>query len=193
MAGNAVKDARIYTKAEIVASIPPDKDHEYPTELKYSVPIGPAPNSATNAAFLATVHAAQDGVDRLAVWKKTGDDQYQRLFVQETSSENHFDKPEVFSSKVLVTGQGKDHDETALFLNLPLHRVWGDGEGIDDNVFVLDGDELRPVAIADAEGAQSSCGTARPSGTEEWAMTSRTTTWSSASVYGRMAPPVTPA
>ena len=151
VAGNAVKDARIYTKAEIVASIPPDKDHEYPTELKYSVPIGPAPNSATNAAFLATVHAAQDGVDRLAVWKKTGDDQYQRLFVQETSSENHFDKPEVFSSKVLVTGQGKDHDETALFLNLPLHRVWGDGEGIDDNVFVLDGDELRPVAIADAE------------------------------------------
>ncbi|MGC2445136.1 HEAT repeat domain-containing protein [Candidatus Binatus sp.] len=151
VAGDAIKDARIYTKAEIVASIPPDKDHEYPTELKYSVPIGPAPNSATNAAFLATVHAAQDGVDRLAVWKKTGDDQYQRLFVQETSSENHFDKPEVFSSKVLVTGQGKDHDETALFLNLPLHRVWGDGEGIDDNVFVLDGDELRPVAIADAE------------------------------------------
>ncbi len=151
VAGNAVKDARIYTKAEIVASIPPDQDHEYPTELKYSVPIGPTRNSTTDAEFLATVHAAQDGVDRLAVWKKTGDDKYQPLFFQEASSENHFDKPEVFSSKVLVTGQGKDHYETALFLNLPLHRVWGDGEGIDDNVFVLDGDELHSVAIADAE------------------------------------------
>ena len=141
VAGMAAPDARIYTKAEIVAAIPPDENHQYPTELKYSVPIG---------EFLATVDAANEGVDRLAVWKKIGDDKYQRLFVQETSSENHFEKPEVFSSKVLVTGQGKDHYDTALFLNLPLHRVWGDGEGIDDNVFVLDHNDLRPVAIADA-------------------------------------------
>jgi HEAT repeat protein len=142
VAGTAVTDARIYSKAEIVASIPPDENHQYATELKYSVPIG---------EFLATVHAANEGVDRLAVWKKIGDDKYQRLFVQETSSENHFEKPEVFSSKVLVTGQGKDRFETAIFLNLPLHRTWGDGDGIDDNVFVLDHGELRPVAIADAE------------------------------------------
>jgi HEAT repeat protein len=150
VAGNAVLDARIHSKAEILASIPPDNNHQYPTELKYSVPIGPTRNSTTDAEFLATVHAANEGVDRLALWKKTGDDKYQRLFLQETSSENHFEKPEVFSSKVLVTGQGKDHYETALFLNLPLHRTWGDGEGIDDNVFVLDHDQLRPVAIADA-------------------------------------------
>ena len=115
------------------------------------MPIGPTPNSTTDAQFLATVHAANEGVDRLAVWKKIGDDKYQRLLVQETSSENHFEKPEVFSSNVLVTGQGKDHYETALFLNLPLHCVWGDGDGIDDNVFVLDHDQLRPVPIADAE------------------------------------------
>ncbi|MGA8644626.1 HEAT repeat domain-containing protein [Candidatus Binatus sp.] len=142
VAGTAAPDARIYTKAEIVAAIPPDENHQYPTELKYSVPIG---------EFLATVDAANEGVDRLAVWKKIGDDKYQRLFVQETSSENHFEKPEVFSSKVTVTGQGKDRYVTALFLNLPLHRTWGDGEGIDDNVFVLDHDGLRPVKIADAE------------------------------------------
>jgi HEAT repeat protein len=150
VAGTAATDARIYSKAEIVASIPPDENHQYPTELKYSVPIGPTRNSTTDAEFLATIHAANEGVDRLAVWKKIGDDKYQRLFVQETSTENHFEKPEVFSSKVLVVGQGKDHYETALFLNLPLHRTWGDGEGIDDNVFVLDHDQLRPVAIADA-------------------------------------------
>jgi len=142
VAGTAATDARLYSKAEIVASTPPDENHQYPTELKYSVPIG---------EFLATVHAANEGVDRMAVWKKIGDDKYQRLFVQETSTENHFEKPEVFSSKVLVTGQGKDHYETALFLNLPLHRTWGDGEGIDDNVFVLDHKQLRHVAIADAE------------------------------------------
>jgi HEAT repeat protein len=141
IAGTAVTDARIYSKSEIVAAIPPDENHQYPTELKYSVPIG---------EFLATVDAADEGVDRLAVWKKIGDDKYQRLFFQETSSGNHFEKPEIFSAKVLVTGQGKDHYESALFLNLPLHRVWGDGEGIDDNVFVLDHNDLRPVAIADA-------------------------------------------
>ena len=151
VAGTASTDARIYSKAEIVAPIPPNENHQYPTELKYSVPIARTRNSTTNAEFLATVHAATEGVDRLAVWKKIGDDKYQRLLLQETSSENHFEKPEVFSSKVLVTGQGKDHYETALFLNLPLHRVWGDGDGIDDNVFVLDHDHLRPVAIADAE------------------------------------------
>jgi HEAT repeat protein len=142
VAGNAFKEPRTYSKAEIVASIPPDNNHQYPTELKYSVPIG---------EFLATVHAANEGVDHLALWKKIGDNKYQRLFVQETGSENRFEKPEVFSSKVLVTGQGKEHYDTALFLNLPLRRVWGDGEGIDDNVFVLDHDQLRPVAIADAE------------------------------------------
>jgi len=151
VAGTAFKDARVYTKAEIVASIPPDQDHEYPTLLKYSVPVIHSGTPPTDAKFLVTVHAANDGVDRLAVWKKTGDDKYQRLFFQEASSENHFEMPEVFSSKVLVTGQGNDHYETALFLNLPLHRVWGDGDGIDDNVFVLDHDELRPVAIAPAE------------------------------------------
>jgi HEAT repeat protein len=151
VAGTAFKDARIYTKAEIVASIPPDQDHEYPTVLKYSVPVIHSGTPPTDAKFLVTVHAANDSVDRLAVWKKTGDDKYERLFFQEASSENHFEMPEVFSSKVLVTGQGKDHYETALFLNLPLHRTWGDGDGIDDNVFVLDRDELRPVAIAPAE------------------------------------------
>lgn len=151
VAGTAFKDARTYTKAEIVASIPPDQDHEYPTVLKYSVPVIHSGTPPTDAKFLVTVHAANDSVDRLAVWKKTGDDKYQRLFFQEASSENHFEMPEVFSSKVLVTGQSNDHYETALFLNLPLHRTWGDGDGIDDNVFVLDRDELRPVAIADAE------------------------------------------
>ena len=150
VAGTAAPDAHIYSKAEILAAIPPDENHQYPTELKYSVPIGPTPNSTTDVEFLATIHAANEGVDRLAVWKKIGDDKYQRLFLQETSIENHFEKPEVFSSKALVTGQGKDHYETALFLNLPLHRTWGDGEGIDDNVFVLDHNQLRHVTIVDA-------------------------------------------
>src|SRR5205085_2423130 len=103
--------------------------------------------------FIVTVHAAKDGVDRLAVWKRIGDDRYQRLMWQEVSSENHFDQPQIFSSQVLVTGRGADHSETYVFLNLPLDRVWGDGGGVDDTVFVVDGDELRPVAIAPEAGS----------------------------------------
>ena len=85
VAGTAAPDAHIYSKAEIVASIPPDENHQYPTELKYSVPIGPTRDSTSNAEFLATIHGANEGVSRLAVWKKIGDDKYQRLFVQETA------------------------------------------------------------------------------------------------------------
>jgi hypothetical protein len=149
-AGKAVTDSRTYGKAEILASIPPDENHEYPSELKFSVPIVPSGGSAEAAEFLVTVHAAKDGDDQLAVWKRTGENKYQRLAVQQTALDSHFEEPEVFSSTVLVRGRGREQYELALFVNLPLHRYSGDWDGIDDNVFAVDHDQLRPVEIQDA-------------------------------------------
>ena len=148
--GKAVADSRTYSKAEILASIPPDENHEYPSELKFSVPIVPSGGSAREAEFLVTVHAAKDGDDQLAVWKRTSENKYQRLAVLQSELDSHFEEPEVFSSNVLVTGRGKEHYEPSLFVNLPLHRYSGDWDGIDDTVFVLDHDQLRPVDIQDA-------------------------------------------
>lgn len=52
---------------------------------------------------------------------------------------------------MLVIGQGQEHYETDLFLDLALERVWGDGAGVDDTVFVLNHGELQPVEIQPAD------------------------------------------
>jgi HEAT repeat protein len=150
VAAKPVTDSPTYSKAEIFASIPPDENHEYPSELKFSVPIVPSGGSAEEAEFLVTVRSAKDGDDQLAVWKRTGENKYQRLGVQQSELDSHFEKPEVFSSRVLVTGRWNQHYETALFVDLPVHRYSSDWDGINDTVFVLDHDQLRPVEIQDA-------------------------------------------
>ncbi|HTT74801.1 MAG TPA: hypothetical protein VMF50_02350, partial [Candidatus Binataceae bacterium] len=81
VAGNTAKDTRIYSKAEIIAAIAPDKNHEYPSELKYLVSVVHPGSLNTNAKFLASVHTEQDGVNRLAVWEKLSRDKYERLLV----------------------------------------------------------------------------------------------------------------
>ncbi len=151
IAGTSTSDSRSYTKAEIVASIPPDENHENPYELKYYLPITPLGSHTGAAEFIVTIHSAQDAADRLAVWKKTGDERYQRLFVQQADRDASFLEPDLFSSRALVKDRERDRYETYLFLDLPIGRTWGDGAGVNDNVFVLDHDQLRPVAIADAE------------------------------------------
>ncbi len=55
------QNTRRSTKAELVAPIPPDNNHEYPSELKYFVPLAPAHSSPKAAKFFVTVHAAKDG------------------------------------------------------------------------------------------------------------------------------------
>lgn len=151
-AGQSPRSTRSYSKEELLASIPPDENHEYPSALKYLASVAPFRSSITDAEFLVTVHSARKDLDRLAVWKKTGDDQYKRLVVQQADDDEHFDEPVVFSSKVLVRGRGREHYDTALFVDLRLHRYWGDGDGVDDTVFVVDHDELRHVQIESADG-----------------------------------------
>ncbi len=136
------QNPRRYTKAEIIAPIPPDSNHEYPAVLEYLVPIVTSHSSATDAKFLVTVHSAKDGEDRLAVWTKTGPDQYEAIIGPTGAGpDSSFDEPVVSSSKVLVKGDGNDHYETALFLDLPLVQ----GRGGDDAKFAVDHDQLQPV------------------------------------------------
>lgn len=151
VSGKSEQSGPIYSRLQLSAPIPPDKDHQYGSKLKYLVAIAPPHVAIEDAPFLVTVHSERDGPDRLALWKKVGDDKYQRLFLQYASSQDDFEEPFVFSAKTLSTAEGKDRYETALFVDLPLRRVWGDGEGIDDTVFVLDGGTLRPVEIQAAD------------------------------------------
>lgn len=142
------QNVRHYSMANIVAPIPADVNHEYPLVLKCSVPVVPTHGDIAAARYLITVNGQKDGEDRLAVWEKTGADQY-RAVIGPTAAgpDASFDKPIVFSAQVLITGRGKDHRERALFFDLPLRRYWGDGEGVDDYVFVIDSDALLPVQI----------------------------------------------
>lgn len=151
-AGQTLPNSRSYSKEKLGAPVPPDENHEYPFELRYLVSVAPSRSSTTDAEFLVTVHRAKEGKDRLAVWKKTGDDRYEQLLVEQSDGDESFDEPTVFSSKVLVRGQGIEHqEEEALFVDLPLHRYWGDGDGVDDTVLVVDRGELRPVEIQSAD------------------------------------------
>jgi hypothetical protein len=136
------QNTRSYSKAEIVAPIPPDDNHEFPSVLKSLVPVVPVHHSARDAKFLVTIHSAKDGEDRLAVWKKVADDKYLAIIGPVSAgSDGTFEDPVVSSSKVLVTGRGRDHYKTALFLDLPVVR----GRRDDDARFAIDGDQLQPV------------------------------------------------
>jgi hypothetical protein len=156
--GNPVQDNKHYARAEMIAAIPPDANHQYPLKLEYLIPVVEAGDIGLDAPFVITVHAAKDQPDRLTVWKKIGEDQYQRLFTELAEEDSRFDLPEIFSAKVLVKGRGQDHDEPELFLDLPLYRYWGDGAGVTDTVFAVDyvDDDavLRPVTIEPVDEAK---------------------------------------
>jgi hypothetical protein len=141
-----------YSMTEIVAAIPADDNHEYPSVLKYSVPDIPTHSDIARARYLITVYGQKDGEDRLAVWEKIAANQYRAVIAPTAAGPDaSFDKPIVFSAQVLVTGQGKARYESALFFDLPLRRYWRDGEGVDDYVFVIDSTSLMPVQIQEGD------------------------------------------
>ncbi|MGO9263562.1 MAG: hypothetical protein ACLQBA_01545 [Candidatus Binataceae bacterium] len=148
------QDLRSYTKEQIEEPIPPDANHEYPSELEYLVPVSLAGSTITDAPFLVTVHSETDGADRVAAWKRIGPDRYRRLFVnvwQDLDEGAHLEVPTVFSSTVTVTGNNADHQETGVFIDLPLHRYTGDWDGIYDSVFAVSDGGLQPVEIEPAD------------------------------------------
>jgi len=135
---------RRYSREEIAATIP-DEDHEYPLRLEYFITFNATPAPSAAAGFLATVHRGRDRPERLAVWKQTGENSYQQLLVREsgTSALEKFDVPKVFFPKGQVPGLGVQ------FLDLREHV--SNGWRVEDSLYAVDGDDLRPVQIESPE------------------------------------------
>ncbi|HYB91657.1 MAG TPA: HEAT repeat domain-containing protein, partial [Candidatus Binataceae bacterium] len=138
-------DTRSYSREELIATIQ-DPDREYPLPLKYLVPILPVPASVEQAPFLATVHAGEDGLERLTFWKRTGVDRYQKVKVVDCDPGNqeHFDVPITFHAMVQVkTAGGPQVEERGFFVNVPIKWNWGR----NDQIFAVDSDGLHSVEI----------------------------------------------
>jgi hypothetical protein len=145
-------ETRRYTKQQIIAAISAGADHKYPLTLAYLFPIYLNGYSAQEAEFLVTLQTGKDRPERLVFWKKTGDDQYQRVKVIESDdpdfAEQHFETPITFIAK--VRENGSPFYELQLFVDVPLDGRRSHG----DQVFALDygveGDE-QPVEIESPE------------------------------------------
>ena len=141
----AKPDTRLYSREELIATIQ-DPDREYPLSLKYLVPILPVPASVEKAPFVITVHAAEDNLERLTFWKKTGADRYQKLNVVDSDPDNqeHFHAPITFHATVQVnTAGGRQVEEREFFVNVP--KEWYRGGG--DQIFAVDSDGFHSVEI----------------------------------------------
>ncbi len=69
-----VDQNRLYSKEEIIASIPADADHKYPLDLEYLIPF-----TVSNGVQLpVTLHRGKDRGDLLVIWKQVGE-KYQKL------------------------------------------------------------------------------------------------------------------
>jgi hypothetical protein len=134
-------DTRRYGKQGLSAMIPADGDHKYPLTLAYLFPLYPRGGFAQQAKFLITLHTGKDRPERLVFWKKVGDDRYQKAKVIEPDdldfAEEHFETPIVFFPKRQVPGEGVQ------FVDVPIDAY----RSHRDQVFAIDGDELRPVEI----------------------------------------------
>lgn len=151
-------DARRYSKEEIEAPVEADIDgQKYQLQLDVSVPVSRSLNPASEAEFLVTIHRGTDDVprfysapERIAIWKRTGDNRYQQLYVEapENLTDTQHEGPTTFKAKVFVTGHGRDHYETGLFVDIPSHgNTWAKG----DEVFALDPDYFGEVKIQAAD------------------------------------------
>jgi hypothetical protein len=79
---------RSYTKEELIATIPADDQHKSPLRLTALLPL-------LDSNFLVTRHQGESRPDRLALWKKAGDNSYQLLDVMycDAAPEQKFQSP----------------------------------------------------------------------------------------------------
>lgn len=119
-----------------MASIPPDDNHKFPSELEYMTPICRIHTSTERPQFLVTLHRGKDRRDRLAVWKPVGD-YYQRVEFMEglyPPGIGWFLPVSIFR-----------YDVTR-FLHITL-RYSGTGYNTEETVFAISRDTLIPVKL----------------------------------------------
>ena len=154
--------AQRYSKEEILGPAEVDiNGQKYPMQLDDSLPLSLAHDPARESEFLVTIHrgTTEDkfhfAPQRLAIWKTTGDNKFQLVYAVKANlpdldgwGDTQFEDPTAFTSTVLVTGQGADHYETGLFLDVPWQQHgWGHG----NQVFALDPAPFGEVQIEAAD------------------------------------------
>jgi HEAT repeat protein len=133
-----IDNNRQYSKEEIIATIPPDADNEYPLRLASLFPV-------EDTDFIVTLHQGQERPDRLAIWKKVGVNRYK--IVQAMEAELEVD--ESFRQPTLFTPKGEPPGENVKFLDI----VNVGRRFAEETVYAVDtnADELRPVDIPSPE------------------------------------------
>jgi hypothetical protein len=116
---------RLLTKGEIAASIPPDSNNKFPSELSYAFSI----ETYNQNQLYVTMHKGKDRPDLLRIWRNT-DDKY--AIVQEMTAENslaYFDQVAVFNYNVVG-------DQREQFIHIPLIYS-GTGHYRDDTIYCI--------------------------------------------------------
>jgi len=129
---------RLYSKDEIVATLPADNENEFLLSLTELLPID-------DGTFLVSVHRGQDRADRLAIWKKVDDDRYRRLLLVEADPVGD----ETIGDPVLFTPKGLPEGTDTRFLDI----TWGNRRFGYERVFATEegSGELREVKIKSPE------------------------------------------
>ena len=140
-------DTRLYSRKQIVAPIPADAEYMYPLRLVYIVPIAKKGAAAETKIFV-TLHAGKDRADRLVIWKKVGEDQYQQEKVMYSEEEYeglgyHYKRPFTFVAKYQHIGDKDTSQRNGFFFDVPI-TGWRFN---DDNIFVVENDHAVPVVI----------------------------------------------
>lgn len=95
-----------------MATIPAGPNHKYPLTLAYLFPIYRQGYSVRSARWLITLYSGKDRPERLAFWKKVGDDQFRKAKVIELDdldfAEEHFETPTTFMAKVSHDGYSEE-------------------------------------------------------------------------------------
>ncbi len=142
---------RSYTKEELIATIPADDHYKSPLRLTALLPLV-GPN------FLVTRHQGESRPDRLALWKKVGDNSYQLLDVMYCDPAAPEEK---FQSPIVIDVDKQVPPPSLQLLNI----VKSGGRKPVEIPFVIDSErmELTPAAFESPQHDERMASTPTPS------------------------------
>jgi HEAT repeat protein len=167
---------RLQSKEEIDAPVETEVAGEkYKLELSESAPIKSQHDETGEATFLITLHRGTSDDDdgsfppaRLAIWKRTGDDKFQQLYVSDREEALMGAQYSIssFKAQVLVMGQEKEHYEPGQFVDISWQ---GTARDRGNEVFALEPEPFGEVEIQAADdwyGPKLRSGEMIPNGVE---------------------------